>query len=105
MEILSKKLKSGYQLSVTYDPNGPLSVVITNSKDEHIGQVFVSFDSMEDMVKRMSNYEIELTEDEVNSIKVKVMENTDKPKNESVVSKMHSTEKIVNDRLSQFVYD
>lgn len=104
-KILEKKLDSKYNLIIIYDPEGPLSVRLENSKNEYIGQIFVSFDTIEEITERMTNGEYKLSKDDLNSVKAKVLDGYQKPKTESVLSKLRSLDDLVNDELSQFVYD
>lgn len=66
--LLQKELKSGYKLLVLMDPEYRLATQLTNSKDEFVGQLYTSIENLKDTVLRVSNSEVELTSDEVNSI-------------------------------------
>lgn len=106
--LLSLELDSGYKLVVVLiDESGPLGVRLDNSKDEFVGQIFVSLDSLQDGVKRLSNNTRELTDAELKEVEQAVIKesNISTPKNESTsIGKMMNRRDLVNAKLSKFTY-
>lgn len=105
-DILNITLESKYKLTVLLiDESGPLAVRIDNSKDEFVGQIFTSFDSLAENVERLSNYEYKLSDDEKKTIESEVIKATDgqlKPKGESRLDKLMTSRDRVQRHLAQF---
>lgn len=101
--ILSKTLKSGYKLSIQFQEGGPLGVRLDNSKDEFVGQLFVSFKTIGDTVERLSNYELKLSESELKKIKSEVVKTTSKNESNTKMSSIRTLEESANQQLERFV--
>lgn len=104
--IISRKLDNGYTILVTYDPDGPLAVCLENSKEEFVGQLFSSFDTVEDSFARLSNYTSTLSDDDMKTIKSQVTSASgDTPKTESKVASFMTKTEFVNRQLSKFLHN
>ncbi|BES79803.1 structural protein [Yersinia phage YerA41] len=105
--IFSKKLDNGYTVSIQLftESNGPLAVRLDNSDGEFVGQIFSSFDSYADNVKRFSNKTYELSGDEMKEINDKILAKFPSIKNESArsINRAYNKKEIVNRKLMQFV--
>lgn len=105
-DVLNITLESKYKLTVLLiDESGPLAVRIDNSKDEFVGQIFSSFDSLSDNVERLSNYEYKLSDEEMKKIEKEVVKATEgllKPKGESRLDKLMTPRDRVQRHLAQF---
>lgn len=66
--LLKKELKSGYTSKILIDEEGRLAVQLVNSKDEFVGQLFVSEETVKDTFSRVANYTESLEESEINKI-------------------------------------
>lgn len=105
--IFTKELTSGYKVSIQLftESNGPLAVRLDNSKGEFVGQVFSSFDTYADNVRKLSNYSYDLSGDELTDINAKILAKFPSMKSESAISRAYNKRELVNSRLNQFIVD
>lgn len=105
--LLTRDLESGYKIVVVLiDESGPLAVRLDNSKDDFVGQIFASFDSLKENVSRLSNFTLELSDADLKDIEQAVVKSStiEVPKHESAsaLGKMTSRRDRVNSRLKKF---
>lgn len=107
MNIITRELKSGYTIIVTYDQGGPLSLRLENKDKEFVGQLFVSMETINESMTRMTNGDYTITADDIDLIRKKINETESKPapkqKSESATAKVLSKFNVKSE--SEFNFD
>lgn len=101
--LFSTELESGYKLSVQLSKEGPLGVRLENSKEEFVGQVFVSFTTIEDAIEKLSNYKYSISKEDLKSIKDQVVKLKAKSESTSKINSMLSLKELVNKELDKYL--